>query len=169
LERSSLAKTVNALFRIINLYIIKNVYIVNQYTLTKGADVKKSLAIVLTVLFMVGLCAPSFAAKTDSKMKAAEKYDRIVAEVVSLDTAAKTMVIKEEKSGVSRTITISAKAAAELKVGDRVRIKLRAGTNESAGVRVLGAKPVVEDTAAGTAVGTATGTASQPEAQPKTK
>ena len=47
------------------------------------------------------------------------------------------IVVKEEKSGASRTIKISARAAAELKAGDRVRIKLKAGTDESAGVRVL--------------------------------
>ncbi len=98
---------------------------------------KRVLGIVLTVLFVAGISMPSFAAKTDSKKKSAEKYDRIIAEVVSLDAAAKTIVVKEEKSGASRTIKISARAAAELKAGDRVRIKLKAGTDESAGVRVL--------------------------------
>ena len=101
---------------------------------------KKFLAIVLTMLFVAGMAVPSFAAKKVSS----DKYDRIVANVVSLDVAAKTMVVKEEKSGASRTISISAKAASQLKVGDRVRIKLKAGTNESAGVRVLKAEPSVE-------------------------
>ena len=102
---------------------------------------KKILGIILTVLFVAGICMPSFAAATDSKKKAAEKYDRIVAQVVSLDAAAKTIVVKEEKTGASRTVQISDKAAAQLKVGDRIRIKLKAGTNESAGVRVLKAQP----------------------------
>ncbi len=97
---------------------------------------KKVLRGMLTVLFVLAMAMPSFAAKESSK-KAAEKYDRIVAEVVSLDTTANTIVAKEEKSGESRTVKISAKAASQLKVGDRVRIKLKAGTNESAGVRVL--------------------------------
>ena len=74
-----------------------------------------------------------------------KKYDRMVAEVVSVDPVAKTMVVKREEGGESKTVTISAKAASQLKVGDRVRIKLNAGTNVSAGVRVLGAKPVAED------------------------
>ena len=115
---------------------------------------KKILGIILTVLFVVGISMPSFAAKADSK-KATEKYDRIVAEVVSLDTAANTIVVKEEKSGASRTVKISAKAASQLKVGDRVRIKLKAGTNESAGVRVLKAPPTTE--AAGDTKAEATG------------
>jgi ribosomal protein S17 len=105
---------------------------------------KKFMVIVLTVLFAAGFCMPSFAAK-----KAAEKkFDRIVAEVVSIDAAAKTMVVKREENGESRTVSISEKAASKLQVGDRVRIKLKAGTNESAGVRILGAKPVAEDAAA---------------------
>ena len=108
---------------------------------------KKVLRGMLTVLFVLAMAMPSFAAKESSK-KAAEKYDRIVAEVVSLDTTANTIVAKEEKSGESRTVKISAKAASELKVGDRVRIKLKAGTTESAGVKVLGAKPAAADTAA---------------------
>ena len=105
---------------------------------------KKILGIILTVLFVAGISIPSFAAETASKKDSTEKYDRIVAEVVSLDVAAKKIVVKEEKSGASRTVKISAKAASELKVGDRVRIKLIAGTNESAGVRVLKAEPKVE-------------------------
>ena len=105
---------------------------------------KKIFVIVLTVLFAAGMAMPSFAAKTESKKASDQKYDRIVAEVVSLDVAAKTIVVKEEKSGASRTIKISAKAASELKVGDRVRIKLKAGTDESAGVRVLKAEPKAE-------------------------
>ena len=105
---------------------------------------KKILGIILAVIFVAGVATPSFAAKASSKKESGEKYDRIVAEVVTLDVAAKTIVVKEEATGSSRTVTISAKAAAELKVGDRVRIKLKAGTNESAGVRVLKALPVAD-------------------------
>ena len=107
---------------------------------------KKVFGIILAVVFVSGMALPSYAAKASSKKESAEKYDRIVAEVVSLDVAAKTIVVKEEKSGASRTVKISAKAASQVKVGDRVRIKLLAGTNESAGVRVLKAEPKVEDT-----------------------
>ena len=105
---------------------------------------KKIFRIILTVLFVFAISMPSFAAKTNSKSKAEEKFDRVVAEVVSLDTAAKTMVVKREENGESMTVAISAKAASQLHVGDRVRIKLKAGTNKSAGVRVLGAKPGAE-------------------------
>jgi hypothetical protein len=122
------------------------VYIVKQHPITKGADVKRNLVIVLTALLAAGVCTPSFAAKSGPKA-AGKKFDRIVAEVVSVDPAAKTMVVKREENGESRTVTISDKAAAQLHTGDRVRIKLKAGTNESAGVRILGAKPGV-DTAA---------------------
>jgi hypothetical protein len=95
---------------------------------------KKILGVFLTALLVVGMSAPSFAAKGH---KQAKKFDRIVAQVVSVDAAAKTMVVKEEKTGESKTITISAKAASQVKAGDRVRIKLKPGTEQSMGVRVL--------------------------------
>ena len=103
---------------------------------------KKFLGIILMGLFVVGICIPSFAAKASKD----QKYDRIVAQVVSVDAAAKTMVVKEEKTGVSRTIKISAKAASQVNVGDRVRIKLKPGTDESVGVRVLKDKSKAEVT-----------------------
>ncbi|MBF0569623.1 MAG: hypothetical protein HQL18_02470 [Candidatus Omnitrophica bacterium] len=104
---------------------------------------KKILGIILTVLFVAGLAVPSFAAKASGK-KGDGKFDRIVALVVSVDTKANTMLVKEEKTGETRTIKISAKAAAKVQAGDRVRIKLKAGTDESAGVRVLKPEPVAE-------------------------
>ncbi len=126
---------------------------------------KKILAIVLTMVFVAGMSAPSFAAKASGKKENAQKemapkFDRIVAEVVSLDVATRIMVVKEEKTGASRTIRISAKAASELKVGDRVRIKLKAGTDDSAGVRVLKPKPQLEAT---------TEPAAEPTAEPVKK
>lgn len=105
---------------------------------------KRLLGVVLAVCLMGGVAAPCVAAKLHAGKAVDQKYDRIVAEVVSLDVAAKTIVVKEEKSSTERTIKISAKAASQLQVGDRVRIKLKAGTDESAGVRVLKALPVPE-------------------------
>jgi hypothetical protein len=132
------------------------VYIVNKYIYTKGAGVKKFLMVAVMALCVTGLCTSSFAAKTGQK-SAEKKYDRMVAEVVSLDLAAKTMVVKREENGETKTVTISEKAASQLHVGDRVRVKLNAGTNISAGVRILGAKPVAADAAV------------EPEAQAGTK
>lgn len=123
-------------------------YIKNLSTITKGVVVKKFSVIVLTVLLSVGLCLPVFAAKKAKD----KKFERIVATVVSVDVATKTMVVTREENGESRTISISKKAAEKVQVGDRVRIKLKAGTNESAGVKVLGAKPgsAMDDVAAET-------------------
>ena len=106
---------------------------------------KRILAVILAVVFAAGFSSPVFAAKTVKK--AEKEFERIVAEVQSVDVAARTIVVKREENGEIRTISISEKAASQVQVGNRVRIKLKAGTNESAGVRVLGAKPVVEDVA----------------------
>jgi len=91
---------------------------------------KRIFALVLVLLFVAGVSTLSFAGKD-------KKSDRIVARIVSVDAAGKTIVVKEEKTGESRTIKVSAKAVSQIKVGDRVRIKLKPGTDESMGVRVL--------------------------------
>ena len=120
--------------------------------------VKKILRVVLVMLFVTCMAVPGFAAKAESKKASEQKFERIVAEVVTLDVTAKTIVVKEEKTGASRTIKISAKAAAQLKAGDRVRIKLKAGTDESAGVRVIKGEPKAD-----MAVETPATTAAEPQ------
>ena len=107
---------------------------------------RKIVGILVALVFVAGMAVPGYAAKAGSKKESAA-YDRIVADVVSLDVAGKSMVVKEEKTGATRTIKISAKAAAGIKVGDRVRVKLHAGTNESAGVRVLKGQSAAEPAA----------------------
>jgi hypothetical protein len=104
---------------------------------------KRFERIILTIILVAGLAVPGFAAKSHKQQP--KKVERIVAHVVSLDVPGKTIGITEEKSGASRTIHISAKAASQLKVGDRVRIKLKPGTDESLGVLVL--KPQAPDQA----------------------
>jgi hypothetical protein len=106
--------------------------------------VRKILVVVLMALFVAGLSMPSFAAKASGKKAGEQKFERIVAEVVSIDQATRKMVVKREENGETMTILISEKAAAKVQVGDRVRIKLKAGTNESAGVRVLKPNVAVE-------------------------
>jgi hypothetical protein len=101
---------------------------------------KKIGSVILTIVLVAGLSVSGFAAKAHTQPK---KVERIVAQVVSLDVPGKTIGITEEKTGASRTIHISAKAASQLKVGDRVRIKLKPGTDESMGVLVLKPKDAV--------------------------
>lgn len=107
---------------------------------------KKGLGLLLAVFLVMSFAAPVFAAKSGKKA-GGQKYERMVAEVTSIDTATRMMVIKREENGEVRTIKVSARAAEKVQVGDRVRVKLKAGTNESAGVRVLGARPVAADVA----------------------
>ena len=102
---------------------------------------KKVLGIVLAAVVIAGVSTTAFAAKAPAK-----KSERIVAEIISLDPASNTMVVKREENGESRTVKITSKAAAQLQVGDRVRIKYANGANGVTSVRVLGA-PVVADTA----------------------
>jgi len=94
---------------------------------------KKVFAVVVALLFVAGVTSQGFAAKA----KKDQKFDKIIAHVVSVDAAAKTMVVKVDKTGATKTISISAKAASQINAGDRVRVKLKPGTTQSVGVRVL--------------------------------
>lgn len=100
---------------------------------------KKIGSVIFTIVLVAGLSVSGFAAKAHTP---AQKFERIIAQVVSLDVSGKTIGITEEKTGASKTIHISAKAASQLKVGDRVRIKLKPGTDQSMGVLVLKPKAV---------------------------
>lgn len=117
---------------------------------------RKVLSFFIMAALVAGLAFPSFAAKKTAKN---EKYDRIVAEVVSVDVATRMMVVKEEKTGATRTIKISARAAEQVLVGNRVRVKLKAGTDESAGVRVLKNLEPAVDAASAAASGMPAGSA----------
>ncbi len=108
---------------------------------------KKWMAVLLAFVFIAGSGSPVLADKASGKKKM-KKYERIVAYVDSVDVAARTMAVTREENGEKRTISISEKAASKVQVGDRVRIKLKPGTNESAGVLVLGPKPGTGEAAA---------------------
>lgn len=108
---------------------------------------KKIMILVVTALLAVGICLPAFAGKA-GKRSAEKKFERIVASIVSIDPQTRTIVVTREENGESRSVVISEKALAQVQVGDRVRIKLKAGTNESAGVRILGPNPAAATVAA---------------------
>ena len=120
------------------------------------------MILVVAALFVAGVGAPAFAEKAVKKTSE-QKYERIVASIVSIDPKTKTINVTREENGESRTVVISDKALAQVHVGDRVRIKLKPGTNESVGLRILGAKPVAD---AGTAAPAA---AAEPAAKAVTK
>jgi Cu/Ag efflux protein CusF len=86
---------------------------------------KRRLSLILMVL--VGLMLTSGAAGAAARKAAKTRLHTITAEVVSVDTAAKTVTIKDDK-GATKTITLRGKAveeASRFKAGDKVMLRVR--------------------------------------------
>jgi Ni/Co efflux regulator RcnB len=86
---------------------------------------KRVLSLILMVL--VGLMLTTGAAGAAGRKSAKTRLHTITAELVSVDTAAKTCTIKDDK-GVSKTITLRGKAlqkASHFKAGDKVTLRVR--------------------------------------------
>jgi ribosomal protein S1 len=97
---------------------------------------KKVIAIVVSVLFVLSVTGLSFAAdqkaaapakaeekKTDEK-KAPEKVNQVTGVVVAVDAKAKTLTVKGKKSDIALSVDEkAAKNLAGLKVGDKVTVK----------------------------------------------
>jgi Cu/Ag efflux protein CusF len=99
---------------------------------------KKVLAIALIVLFTAGISAPIFAAEQQGKKtEAAPQFETIRGEVTAIDATAKTAVIKESKSGELKTVKLSDKALGEIKVGEKVKIKIKAGSDVAESIKVI--------------------------------
>ena len=124
---------------------------------------KKLLVALVSVLaFAVMVCAQGAAAPAPAAApekaakKAAVKMESCTGVVVSVDTAAKSIVVKDEKSGTDMTFTVAkAKAIAKLKADQTVTVKYKEGTTEAVSITAKkaakaakAAKPAAEPAAA---------------------
>ena len=96
---------------------------------------RKAIMVLVVAAFLTVPVAMSFAqtgaAKTDKKaVKAAEV---IRGEIVSIDTAKNEIVVKDaaakDAASADKTIVVDAKEIGSFKVGDKVKVTLKAGTN----------------------------------------
>ncbi len=102
---------------------------------------KKTLVILLTTLAIAGLTTSSFA-QGPAKHHAAKNESSNVSRgtITAIDASAGTITVQAPKSDKTQTLTVSPKTLATLKVGDRVRYELKAGTTAVESLKVLGAK-----------------------------
>ncbi len=97
---------------------------------------KKMLTIATVVLFVSGVAVSGFAQTTHAK-KAAAAPEVISGMVVSVDTVNKQIVVTDGKTGQNRVFVVSEKAAAVVKAGEKVEVKLKPGSNTTSSVKVL--------------------------------
>ena len=100
------------------------------------------LLVVLFCLFSFAamVCAQGAAAPAAEKAapakKAVVKTLSCTGTVVSVDTAAKSVVVKDTKSAMDMTFTAKAKDLAKVKADETVTVKYKEGTTEAISVKV---------------------------------
>ena len=119
---------------------------------------KKVIAIVVSVLFVLSVAGLSFAAEQKAapaapaekkeaapakaeEKKAPAKVKQVTGEVVAVDAKAKTLTVKGKKGDVA--LSVDEKAAAKLadvKVGDKVTVKYKETDGKNVATSVVGKK-----------------------------
>jgi len=100
---------------------------------------KKILAIVISLLFISAMVTPAFAQAKQHK-KAEVAIEVIHGTVASIDIAKKEIVVQDEKTGQNKTFIVSEKAISALKGGEKVKVKVKAGSNAAESVKVINAE-----------------------------
>lgn len=92
---------------------------------------KKTLSILLAVFFLFGMSSLNFAqaAQEKSTKKTEAKIEVTKGEITAIDANTNQITVKDIKAGQDKVFTLDAKDIAGLKVGDKVKVKVEAGTN----------------------------------------
>ena len=109
---------------------------------------KSLLALVLSLVFLgasVAVFAQGSAVKPSKPAKHADKAT-ISGTIVSIDEAKKDIVVKVAKTGKDKTIAVTEEQLKQIKVGNEVKITLRAGKAET--ITVAAPAPAPEAPAA---------------------
>jgi hypothetical protein len=100
----------------------------------------KKIAIILVVLLLIcGMSALSFAqtSQTTTAKKAEVSTEVIKGKIISIDTARNEIVLKENKTGTEKTISVAPAVISSLKVGEEVKVTLKAGSNVAEKVKEI--------------------------------
>jgi len=100
---------------------------------------KKTIVAVVALLFLLGPTSFTFAQGNKPKVTKAtpENVEIIKGEVISVDLANRQIVVKDNKTQTDKTFVVSEKAIKAVKVGDEVKVKVKAGTNQAVSVKII--------------------------------
>ena len=104
----------------------------------------KKITVILVVLLLIcAMSTLSFAQTPQSTVakKAAVNTEIIRGKIISIDTTKNEIVVKENKTGKEKTIAVDPKVISSLKVGENVKVTLKAESNIAEKVREI-IKPV---------------------------
>jgi len=100
---------------------------------------KKAITVTVALLFLLGLSSFTFAQGNKPKVTKAtpENVEIIRGKIISIDSANKQIVVKDNKTQTDKTFVLSEKAIKVVKVGDEVKVKVKAGTNQVVSVKII--------------------------------
>jgi len=102
--------------------------------------VKKSIVIAVLLIALVGFTTIGLAAtaKGAAALKPAKISGELIqGKIVSIDKTKNEIVVKDDKTGVERTIAAKSKIIASLKVGEEVKVTLKGGSNTAEKVKII--------------------------------
>lgn len=100
---------------------------------------KKILAGILMLCFVSSGVIPVFAQAAHHK-KGSPGIELIYGSVVSVDKDKREIVVKEEKTGENKTFHVSGSSALLVNPGQRVKLKIKTGSNVAESVKEAQAK-----------------------------
>lgn len=102
----------------------------------------KKIFLFLTAIFFVSsiLISPVLAETTQHKNSAAA-IQLVHGTVVSINTAKREIVVKDQKTGEGKTFVVSEKAVSAVKTGDAVKVRVKAGSNIAESVKIVNPEP----------------------------
>jgi hypothetical protein len=105
---------------------------------------KKTILAMLVVAGLAGITIAQAPASAPAKKKAA-KVETVTGAIVSLDTAAKTIVVKDNADQTDKTFAVNPKELNKLTAGELVKVKFHAGNDKAISVkRVPPIKKIME-------------------------
>jgi len=104
---------------------------------------KKTIAVVIALLFLLGFTNFTFAQEKKPKVTkvALENVEIIKGKIISIDSANKQIVVRDNKTQTDKTFVVSEKAIKVVKVGDEVKVKVKAGGNQVVSVKIIRSAP----------------------------
>jgi len=102
-------------------------------------NMKKITIILVALLLICAMSKLSFAQKSQATgaKKAVVNTESIKGKITSIDTAKNEIVVKENKTGTEKTITVDPKVMASLKTDEDVKVTLKTGSNVAEQVKKL--------------------------------
>ena len=98
---------------------------------------RKLSLFLLAIVFISGVLVSTLFAQTVQHKKPVVATETVNGLVVSIDKAKKEIVVKDEKTGQDKTFVVSEKAVSVVKTGEKVKVRVKLGSNIAESVKVV--------------------------------